>query len=94
MEAVNIVLTIYSSIVIGVLIVFLWRIAYFYEHTSGQRVGHYLFVIPAVLLAAGVIWYLKHDGAFTGEPVGDLLLFSGGVLLCVLGAHLQGLMTG
>jgi len=94
MELIQTILTIYSSTIIGVLIVFLWRIAYFYEQTSGQRVGHYFLLVPALLLAAGVIWYLTHGREFTGEPTGDLLLFSGGALLCVLGSRLQELMTG
>lgn len=94
METIHVALTIYSSVVIGILIVFLWRVAYFYEHTSGQRVGHRFFVLPALLLAAGVIWYLKYGGEFTGQPIGDLLLFSGGALLCILGSRLQELMTG
>ena len=49
MEAIHVGLTIYSSVVIGILIVFLWRVAYFYERTSGHRVGHYFFVVPALL---------------------------------------------
>ena len=94
MEALHVGLTIYSSVAVGILIVFLWRVAYFYEQTSGHRVGHHFFALPALLLAAGVIWYLKYGGEFTGQPVGDLLLFSGGALLCILGSRLQELMTG
>ena len=94
MEAVHVGLTIYSSVVIGILIVFLWRVAYFYEKTSGYRVGHYFFALPALLLMAGVIWYLRQGGEFTGQPIGDLLLFGGGALLCILGSRLQTLMTG
>ena len=94
MEVIKTVLAIYSSAVIGVLIVFLWRIAYFYEQTSGQRVVHYFLLLPALLLAAGALWYLKFGGDFTGQPPGDLLLFSGGALLCLFGSRLQDLMTG
>ena len=94
MEAIEYVLDIYSWVVIGMLIVFLGRIAYFYEKTSGQRVGYYLFLLPALLLAAGAIWHLVRSGRFIGAPTADIFLFSGGVLLCLLGSRLQGLMTG
>jgi hypothetical protein len=94
MEGIQTVLTVYAWAVIGILIVFLGRIAYFYAKTSGQRVGYYFLVFPALLLAAGAIWYLVSDQAFIGQPVGDLLLFAGGLLLCLFGARLQELMTG
>ncbi len=93
-ELVKIILTIYAWAVIGMLIVFLCRIAYFYEKTSGQRVGYYFLFLPALLLAAGAIWYLVYDREFIGRPISDLLLCSGGVLLCLFGFRLQELMTG
>ena len=94
MEAIKHILAVYSWVVIGVLIVFLWRIAYFYERTSGQRVGHYFLLLPSLLLAAGAIWYLVGGEGFIGEPAADILLLCGGVLLCLFGLRLQGLMTG
>jgi len=94
MEVIEYALAIYSWVVIGMLVVILWRIAYFYEKTSGQRVGCYFFFLPLLLLAAGAIWYLVRDGRFTGVPAADILLFSGGISLWLLGNRLQGLMTG
>lgn len=94
MEIVETILTVYSWAVIGMLVVILQRIAYFYEKTSGQRTGYYFFLLPALLLAAGAIWYLLHGSTFIGQPIGDLLLFGGGVLLCLFGFRLQDLMTG
>jgi hypothetical protein len=94
MEVIKTVLAIYAWAGIGVLIVFLWRIAYFYAKTSGQRVGHHAFLLPALLLAAGAIYYLRCGGEFTGQPTGDLLLFSGGILLGLFGSRLQEFMTG
>ena len=88
------VLAIWSWIVIGLLIVFLWRIAYFYQKTSGQRVGYYLLIVAALLLTGGAVWYLVADVGFTGEPAADLLLFGGGILIFVFGGRLQELMTG
>ena len=94
METIKQVLTIYAWAVIGVLIVFLWRIASFYAKTSGQRVGQYSLILPMLLLAAGAIWYLRSSGEFIGQPIGDLLLFGGGVSLCLFGVRLKDLMTG
>jgi hypothetical protein len=88
------ILAVYAWIVVGVLFFFLWRIAGFYERASGQRVGHRFLVLPGVLLAAGVIWYLLHNSDFVGEPVGDLLLFCGGGLLFLFSNRLERLMTG
>ncbi len=89
-----VILTIYSWSIIGLLLIFLVRIAYFYEKTSGQKTSYYFPIIPALLLAGGVVWYLVHGATFTGEPVGDLLLFGGGVLLSAFGIRLQEFMTG
>ena len=94
MEAIQATLTVYAWTVIGILIFFLGRVAYFYEKTSGQRVGYLFLLFPALLLAAGAAWYLVCNRQFIGQPVGDLLLFVGGCLLCLFGARLQGLMTG
>ena len=94
MAVVKTVLTVYAWVAVGALVVFLWRVAYFYEKTSGQQVGHYFLIVPALLLAAGAIWYLVYDVEFVGQSAGDLLLCSGGVLLFVYGFRLQELMTG
>jgi hypothetical protein len=94
MQIVAYILAIWSWVVIGVLITFLWRIAFFYQKTSGQRVGPWLVLIPAALLAAGSILYLVFDVGFVGRPIADLLLFSGGLSLVVFGIHLRELMTG
>ena len=94
MEMIKGALAIYAWVVIEILIVFLGRIAYFYAKTSGQRVGHYFLLLPALLWAAGAIWYFARGGEFIGQPAGDLLLFVGGVLLCLFGFRLQELMTG
>ena len=94
MEIVKLVLGIYSWVVIGALIVFLGRIAYFYEKTSGQRTNYYFLILPGLLLALGVIWYLVYSVEFAGWPIGDVLLCTGGVLLGIFGFRLQEFMTG
>jgi hypothetical protein len=94
MQILAYILAIWSWVVVGVLILFLWRIAYFYQKTSGQRVGSYLLVVAALLLGAGAVWYLFNNVEFTGEPIADGLLCVGGVLFFVFGGRLQELMTG
>jgi len=93
-ELIKIVLAVYAWAVIGMLIVFLWRIAYFYEENSGQRTNYYFLLLPTLLLVAGAIWYIARNREFIGQPIGDLLLCIGGVLLCLFGFRLQELMTG
>ena len=88
------VLSVVSWVAISMLMVFLGRIAYFYEKTSGQRVRYYLIIVPSALLVAGAIWYLIHDVDFIVQPVGDALLFGGGLLLFLFGIRLQEFMTG
>lgn len=88
------ILTVYSWLVIGALMCFLWRIAGFYEDASGQKVGHRFLLLPAALLAAGVVMYLCHNSDFIGQPVADLLLFLGGFLFFLFGSQLQKTMTG
>lgn len=87
-------LTIYSWVAIGVLVAFLWRVAYFYERTSGQKVSHYVLALPSLLLMAGAAWYIWRDIEFVGQPTGDILLCGGGVALFLFGNRLRELMTG
>ena len=93
-ELIQRALTAYSWAVIGILILFLGRIAFFYGRTSRHRVRYGLLVIPAVFMGAGAAWYSTREIGFFGEPTGDLLLFAGGMLLVALGARLRDLMTG
>ncbi|MCP4537396.1 MAG: hypothetical protein GY832_09640 [Chloroflexi bacterium] len=94
MEIIKYILAIYSWAAIGILLIFLGRVAYFYEKTSGQPTGYYLLFLPALLLVAGACWYLVTNVEFTGQPIGDLLLFGGGLLLSIFGIRLQEFMTG
>ncbi len=87
-------LAICSWAMILVLIYVLWRVAYFYQRASGERLRPYLVAVPAALLGAGAAWYVARSCSFVGEPVGDALLFVGGILLMLFAFHLQELMTG
>ena len=94
MDVLQRVLAIGSWTTILALIYVLWRVAYFYQRASGERLHHYLVVVPGVLLAAGAVWYIVRSCMFVGEPVGDALLFVGGILLALFAFRLQELMTG
>lgn len=94
MQTIGTALAVYSWVIIGVLTVFLWKIAYFYEKTSGERVYHSLAILPAVLLLLGAIWYLVTGDPFVGQPVADICLFLGGAGIAIFGMRLQTLMTG
>ncbi len=62
------------------LVFLLWRIARFYEHSSGQRVYAWLFLVILILFLAGAAWYILANPDFVGIPLADGLLCSGGIL--------------
>jgi len=88
------VLTIYAWVIVSALIVFLWRIAFFYEKTSSRWVGHYLVLLPGLVMLAGVVRYYVSGKRLVGDPVGDLLLFVGGAGVAAVSVRLNLLMTG
>ncbi|MGD2144920.1 MAG: hypothetical protein PVF54_10615 [Anaerolineae bacterium] len=94
LEVAKQVLVVYSWVMIGALLFFLWSIARFYEKASGQRVWHRLLALPTMVLGAGAVWYLGHNVDFVGQPVADLFLFTAGVLLFLFSNRLERLMTG
>jgi hypothetical protein len=93
-EVIQQALTAYSWAVVGLLLAFIGRIAYFYGRTSRERVRYWLVAAPGLVMVAGAAWYSVHEIGFVGQPVGDLLLFCGGVLLIAMGSRLRDLMTG
>jgi len=94
MRVIQGLLTAYAWVIVGVLVVFLWRIAFFYEKTSGRWVGHFLVFVPGALLLAGVARYFLARKPLVGDSLGDLLLFLGGGGIALFGMRLQHLMTG
>ncbi len=74
------------------LIAVLYRIARFYQITSGRRSFYRWFLMPLVMLAAAAVM----DVVVVGGPnlIGDLLLLLGGASLIGLGYRLLRLMTG
>ena len=79
--------------VVGALIVILNRIARFYQITSGRRSYYQLFVGPLVLLVGAGLRYATL-GIFVGDPLGDVLMLTGGLLSIGIGYYVLRLMTG
>ncbi len=63
------------------LVFLLWRIARFYERSSGRRVYAWLFLVIVGLFLGGAGWYIAVNPDFVGIPLADGLLWTGGVLL-------------
>jgi hypothetical protein len=91
MATVNAVLLLATWAVISALIVVLYRIARFYQITSGRRSRYQWFGMPLILLAAAAV-----INAVAGGPnlAGDALLLVGSSCLIGLGYNLLRLMTG
>ncbi len=92
MVTLDTVLTLATWGLVGVLIVVVYRIARFYQITSGRRTYYQWFLLPLVLLLlAGLLTFMV-------EPllalVRDSLLLVGGISLIGLGYYLWHLMIG
>jgi hypothetical protein len=79
---------------IGFLLFLLWRIARFYERSSGRRAYSYLFLPPLLFLPAGAVCYILLDVSFVGNVLADLLFFLGGIFLVVATSLLGQIMIG
>ena len=92
MATVNAVLLLVAWGVICALVAVLYRIARFYELTSGRRSRYRWLGVPLVLLAAAAVI----EVLFVGGPnvLSDALLLAGGASLIGLGYNLVRLMTG
>ena len=86
-------LTLYIWGIVGALIAILYRIARFYQITSGRRSYYQLFAAPLILLCGGGLRYATVD-LFVGDPLGDVLMLTGGLSLLGLSYGLLRLMTG
>jgi hypothetical protein len=92
MATVNAILLLIAWSVICMLVLVLYRIARFYQITSGRRSRYQWFGVPLILLAAAAVIGVF----FVGEPnvLSDALLLAGGASLIGLGYNLLRLMTG
>lgn len=86
-------LSVYIWVGLSALMIFLYRIARFYQATSGRRSYYQLFLVPIVLLLAGGLRYASLS-IFVGDGLGDVLMVIGGFSLIGLGYYMLRLMTG
>lgn len=94
MDWVIILLSSLSWLGITFMTFFLWQIARFYEQSSGESAYSWLFIFPTLFLPLGALCYLVTDTRFIGIPIGDVLLFLGGITLLLAAALLQQVMMG
>ena len=94
MSLISAVLNLYIWLVICILLWFLFAIARFYEKKSGRRSFYMIFLVAAVLFALGAFRYLFFMPAVVGDLWGDLLRFSGALIVSGFGFFLLKLMTG
>jgi hypothetical protein len=95
------ILTLYSWVLVMILIYFLFRIASFYERKYAeyypgapkQRTYYGLFLVPLLLFLFAAARYILVD-EFVGDMWGDLAFFMVGVMLAAVSYHLYRLMTG
>jgi hypothetical protein len=93
MTVLNSALSLYIWIAVCALMIILYRIARFYQQTSGRRSYYQLFLVPIVLLLAGGLRYVWL-GKFVGDAIGDSLMVLGGLCLIGLSFYTLRLMTG
>jgi hypothetical protein len=93
MTLLHILLTLYSWLMVSALIVIVYRIARFYQLTSGRRSYYQLFGVPLALLTGSALIYAA-AGVLVGQAAADVLAALGGAALMVLGGYLLRLMTG
>jgi len=92
MAALDTILTLVFWGLIAVLIVVVYRIARFYQITSGRRTYYRLFFVPLGLLLAAALLNVAADPLLNLWR--DVLLLAGGVSLIGLGYYLLHLMIG
>ncbi len=94
MGLVNTLLTIYTWVVVCILLFFLFNIALFYERKSGRSSFYLSFFGPIILFALAAVRYVYIRPDIVGDLWGDMMRFGGGVILGVFGIFLLRLMTG
>jgi hypothetical protein len=77
----------------AVLLLLLYRIAYFYEISARQPTHYRLFLVPLALFLVGGLRFAL-IGQVAGDVLGDGLLLIGGLVLTLLGMNLLRKMTG
>jgi hypothetical protein len=93
MDWINRFLTLIAWGGVGILIFLLYRIAHFYQVTSGQPTRYQLFLIPLALLVLGGLRYAT-VADWNGDVIGNTLQLAGGAALIAMGMFLVRIMTG
>ena len=88
------ILNVYTWVAICILLLFLFFIAQFYEKKSGQRSFYPAFLISIACFALAAFLYLPLLPAITGNVLGDILRFVGGLTLVIFGLMLFSFMMG
>lgn len=91
---VSFILTIYNWSVVCVLLFFLFLIAKFYEKKSGQRSYYTAFLVSIAFFIFTTYRYASMIPAITGDVLGDLARFGGGLILGIFGLLLLNFMMG
>ncbi len=91
MPVLSSLLTIIAWLIICALIAVLYRIARFYQVSSGRRSYYQFFNIPLVLFALGASASIV---PVLTRAWSDLFMLTGGLILFGLGFYLLRLMTG
>jgi hypothetical protein len=86
------ILTIISWFVLAALLAFMLLIGRFYQNVTGERTRYWIFSIPIVLFGLASARYAFIDRV-SGDVLGDLLLFGGGLVLAGMCIYLYNLMT-
>ena len=85
-------LTIFAWFPVAVLLAILMLIARFYQKQTGELTYYPLFGVPIVCFGLAAAQQARTSQLFS-DPISDLLLFGGGVLLVVLCLWLYHKMT-
>ena len=94
MKIISAILTFYSWGILGVVLLFLFLVARFYEKKAEQRSYYQLFFLPLLLFSLSAISYGIFGEDFVGNVPGDSLLFLAGAVQTALCFSLYWLMTG
>ena len=92
MATLNSVLLLIAWSIVCVLILVLYRVARFYQLTSGRASRYQWFLIPLLLFAAAAVVHLINGAK--PDLIADVLLLLGSIGLIGLGYNLLRLMTG
>ena len=85
-------LTIFLWFAIAIVLLLLLLVARFYQNVSQERTYYWVFSLPIILFGLGSARYAFLDRV-GGDLLGDLLWFSGGILLAAMCIYLYNLMT-